>query len=112
LQAAVYFFLGFENFEAWLRVPIALWIAAPLALAYWLGMRIARGHAAFAVVLAAMAIAFAVSGWAYWEITWGETARRESLAGLMFLFGPLYQYALLAAALVVAWIVGRRIRAT
>jgi hypothetical protein len=106
VQAIVYFFFGFENFESWMRVPLAFWIAAPLPLAYWLGTRIARGRAAFAIVLAGMAVAFALSVWAYREITWGETRRTESMSGLLFLFGPLYQYALLLVALLAAWFTG------
>jgi K+-transporting ATPase A subunit len=110
IQSVVYLLFGFENFEAWSRVPIALWVAAPLVLAYWFGVRISRSRAGFAIVLIAMALALAASVWAYWEITWGETARQESLAGLLFLFGPLYQYALLAVALFVAWVLGFRSR--
>lgn len=110
-QAAVYSLLGFDLFEIWIRPLLALWIAAPLPLAYWLGTKIGRGRAAFAIVLTGMAIAFALSVWAYWEITWGETRRTESMSGLLFLFGPLYQYALLLIALFAAWFVGLKARA-
>jgi hypothetical protein len=111
VQAAVYLVLGFDLFEGWIRPLLGIWIAAPLPLAYWFGVKIARTRAAFALVLAAMAIAFAVSVWAYWEITWGETRRTESMSGLLFVFGPLYQYALLSVAALAAWLAGRRARA-
>jgi hypothetical protein len=112
VQALVYMLFGLGGFETWMRVPVAIWIALPLALAYWLGMRVARTQASFRLVLVAMAMAFGVSVWAYWEITWGETARRESLAGLLFIFGPLYQYGLLVPALAVAWLMSRRAAAS
>jgi hypothetical protein len=105
------FFLGLDLFEFWTRPLIALWIAAPLPLAYWLGVRLARGRLAFAIVLAAMLVAFVFSAWAYWEITWGESRQTESMSGLLFLFGPLYQYALLAIALLIAWLTGLKERA-
>jgi hypothetical protein len=112
VQALVYLLFGLGNFEAMMRLPVAVWIALPLVLAYWLGMRIARTQASFRIVLIAMAMAFAMSVWAYWEITWGETARRESLAGLLFIFGPLYQYGLLVPVLAVAWLLSRRAAAS
>jgi hypothetical protein len=110
VQAIVYFFFGFELLEAWIRPLLALWIAAPLPLAYWFGTKIGRGRAAFAIVLAAMAPAFALSVWAYWETTWGETRRTESMSGLLFLSGPLYQYVLLLIGLPAAWLVGVKTR--
>ena len=110
LQAAIYFFFGLDLFEFWTRPLIALWIAAPLPIAYWLGAGLARGRVSFAILLVAMLAAFAFSAWAYWEITWGESRRTESMSGLLFLFGPLYQYALLAIGLLTAWLTGLKER--
>lgn len=112
VQALIYLLFGFDGFEPWLRVPVAAWIAAPLVLAYGAAMKLVPSRKAFGLVLLAMAMALAVSVWAYFEITWGETARRESLAGLLFLFGPLYQYGLFVPVLALAWIMHRRERAS
>jgi hypothetical protein len=44
-------------------------------------------------------------------LTWGESRRTESMSGLLFLFGPLYQYAVLTPALLIAWLMGRAAKA-
>jgi hypothetical protein len=110
LHAAFYLLFGLDGYEAFLRPFVFAWMAVPLPIAYWLGRKTARGPAALAVVLAGLVVAFAFVVWAYWEITFGESRRTESLSGLLFIFGPLYQYAALLLALLVAWLVGRRAR--
>jgi hypothetical protein len=107
LQAVVYAALGLDSYEAALRPLIFVWIAVPLALGYWLGARLARTNASFAMVLFGLFVAFAFSAWAYWDITWGPSRRTESLSGLLFIFAPLYQLGWLAVIVLIAAAVGR-----
>jgi hypothetical protein len=71
LLAALFAVVGLDGYEAYLRPPVAIWIALPLPLGYWAGRKLARSAAAFATVVAGLAVAFLVAAWAYWEITWG-----------------------------------------
>jgi hypothetical protein len=107
LQAAVYGVLGLDLFEWQLRPFIFIWIAAPIPFACWLGTRLARTNASFAVVLFGLFIAFVFGAWAYWGITWGAARRTESMSGLLFIFGPLYQLGWLVMALLIAALIGR-----
>jgi hypothetical protein len=112
LHAAVYGVLGLDLFEWQVRPVILMWIAVPIPLAYWLGTRLARTNASFAVLLFGLGVAFAFAAWVYWDITWGPARRTESMSGLMFIFGPLYQFGWLAAVLLIAALVGRKAAAT
>jgi hypothetical protein len=107
LQAVLYAVLGLDSYEASLRPFIFVWIAVPIALGYWLGAKLARTNASFAVVLFGLFVAFAFSAWVYWDITWGRAAREESMSGLLFIFAPVYQLGWLAVVLLVAAVVGR-----
>jgi hypothetical protein len=107
LHAAVYGVLGLDLFEWPVRPVILLWIAVPIPLAYWLGTKLARTNASFAVLLFGLFVAFAFVAWAYWDITWGPARRAESMSGLLFIFGPLYQLGWLTVVLLIAALIGR-----
>jgi hypothetical protein len=107
LQAILYGFVGLDNYEWQLRPFILVWMAVPIPLAYWLGTKLARTSASFAIVLLGLLAAFAFAAWAYWEITWGLSRQTESMSGLLFIFAPVYQLVGSAIALAVAAIVGR-----
>jgi hypothetical protein len=107
LQAILYGVYGLDNFERQLRPFIFVWMAVPIPLAYWLGLKLARTSASFAVVLFGLVVALALVAWMYWEITWGVSRHTESMSGLLFVFAPLYQLGWLAAVLAVAALMGR-----
>jgi hypothetical protein len=107
LLAAFYGLFDLEGYLGAERPLVAVWAAAPYPIAYWIGRKLARTNASFAIVLAGLALAFASAAWFYWDATYGPSSRKESLAGLIFILWPLYQYAGLAMALLIAWLVGR-----
>jgi len=81
---------------------------APVPIAWWIGRKIARSTAALAVLVAELALVLASGLWLYWEAFLGPTSGMESLAGLVVLFGPLYQLPGLLVTVFAAWVVGRR----
>jgi hypothetical protein len=110
IHAAVYGVYGLDLFEWQIRPFLLVWIAVPIPLVYWLGRKLARTNVSFAIVLFGLLIAFAFAVWVYWDITWGPARRTESMSGLMFLFGPLYQFVWLAVILLIAALTARAAR--
>jgi hypothetical protein len=107
VSIAVFFLMqiGFSPVQA---AVLAVWVASPLPIAYWLGRRIAATPAAWWIVTLGLALAFVFGGWLYWDAFLGPSSRTESLSGLIVLHGPLYQFVLLGLSLLAAWIVDRR----
>jgi hypothetical protein len=95
---------GFRPFQA---VILAVWVAAPLPIAYWVGSRLAKTRGAWMAVVAGLGVAFALGAWLYWDAFLGRSSREESLAGLIVLVAPIYQLVVLAVALVAAWLPSR-----
>jgi len=95
---------GFKPHEA---AILAVWVAAPLAIAYWVGGRLAKTRGAWTAVVAGLGVAFALGAWLYWDAFLGRSSREESLAGLIVLHAPIYQLVVLVVALVAAWLLGR-----
>jgi hypothetical protein len=52
-------------------------------------------------------LAFAFGAWLYWDAFLGPSSRTESLSGLVVLHGPLYQFVILAIALLAATLLNR-----
>lgn len=107
LCAGLYFLLQsvFRPGEALL---FAFWAALPLPLAYTAGRVMVRSPRSWMVIAAGLATAFAFGAWLYWDAFLGPSSRTESLSGLIVLHAPLYQFVLLAVALVAAWFIERR----
>lgn len=106
-QVVVYGLFGLDGYEWQVRPFVFLWMALPIPLAWWIGCKLARTNSALAVLVGGLLIAFALVAWMYWEITWGRARTTESLSGLLFLFGPLYQYGVLALAVLSAALIRR-----
>ncbi len=104
VSAAVFFLMqvGFSPLQA---AFLAVWVALPIPGGYWVGRRIAVGGAAWWIIAIGLAAAFAFGAWLYWDAFLGPSSRTESLSGLVVLHGPLYQFAVLAAALSAARLV-------
>jgi hypothetical protein len=98
---------GFKLHEA---VILAVWVAAPLPIAYGAGRWLAKTRRAWTAVVAGLAVAFALGAWLYWDAFLGRSSREESLAGLIVLVAPIYQLVVLALALVAAWLLSRSAR--
>ena len=81
------FVLMLNGFKPYQALILALWVAAPLPLAYWVGSRLAATPKAWGAVVAGLAVAFALGAWLYWDAFLGRSSREESLAGLMVLRG-------------------------
>src|SRR4029079_13550080 len=94
---------GFKPYQA---VILLLWVAAPLPLAYLIGSRLVATKAWGAIVVG-LALAFAFGAWLYWDAFLGPSSRTESLSGLVVLHGPLYQFVILAIALLAATLLNR-----
>lgn len=94
--------------EQWLF--IVGWVILPFALAHWIGGLVARTSASYLIVVIGIAAALLFGAWAYWDATWGPTSRANGLAGLNFLYAPLFQLGGLAVVLVIAAIVSRLTR--
>ena len=92
---------GFKLHEA---VILAVWVAAPLPIAYGAGRWLAKTRRSWTAVVAGLAVAFALGAWLYWDAFLGRSSREESLAGLIVLVAPIYQLVVLALALVAAWL--------
>jgi hypothetical protein len=90
---------GFKPHEA---AILAVWVAAPLPMAHWVGGRLAKTRGAWTAVVAGLAVAFALGAWLYWDAFLGRSSREESLAGLIVLHAPIYQLVVLVVALVAA----------
>ena len=108
LVSAGVFFLMQAGFSGAQAAVLAIWVALPLPLAYWVGRRVASTRAAWRIATTGLAVAFVLGAWLYWDAFLGPSSRTESLSGLIVLHGPLYQAVLLALALLAAWIVERR----
>ena len=106
LSVWVYFLMlnGFKPGQAFI---LALWVAAPLPLGYWAGSKIAQAAPAWRAVLGGLAVAFAMGAWLYWDAFLGRSSREESLAGLIVLVAPIYQFVVIGVALVVALLLNR-----
>ena len=106
LSVWVYFLMlnGFKPGQALILAP---WVAAPLPLGYWAGSRIARAAPAWRAVLGGLGVAFAMGAWLYWDAFLGRSSREESLAGLIVLVAPIYQFVVIGIALVVALLLNR-----
>jgi hypothetical protein len=86
---------------------LAVWVAAPLPVAYGAGRWLAKTRGAWTAVVAGLAVAFTLGAWLYWDAFLGRSSREESLAGLIVLVAPIYQLVVLAAALIAAWPLSR-----
>jgi hypothetical protein len=104
---AVFFLMqvGFSPFQA---AVLAVWVASPIPVGYWLAKRISRSRAAWWIVTLGLGTSFAFGAWLYWDAFLGPSSRSESLSGLIVLHGPLYQLVLVLIALCIAWLVERR----
>ncbi len=102
------YFLMLNGFKPHQALILLLWVAAPLPLAYWIGSRLAATPRAWVAIVVGLALAFAFGAWLYWDAFLGPSSRTESLAGLIVLHGPLYQFVILAIALLSAWLLNRR----
>ncbi|MEO8421752.1 MAG: hypothetical protein ABI457_11200 [Hyphomicrobium sp.] len=95
---------GFKPGQALILAP---WVAAPLPVGYWAGSQIARTPAAWTAVFGGLAVAFVMGAWLYWDAFLGRSSREESLAGLIVLVAPIYQFVVIGIALVVAALLNR-----
>jgi hypothetical protein len=86
---------------------LAVWVAAPLPIAYGAGRWLAKTRGTWTAVVAGLAVAFALGAWLYWDAFLGRSSREESLAGLIVLVAPIYQLVVLAVALIAAWPLSR-----
>ena len=109
LSAGV-FLLMLSGFQPLQALVLAVWVAAPLPLAYWIGSRLAATSSAWVAIVVGLALAFAFGAWLYWDAFLGPSSRTESLSGLVVLHGPLYQAVILAVTLLTAWLLGRKAR--
>lgn len=81
---------------------LLFWAMAPLPLAWWLSRYCAKTPLALKVVVAGCALALAFALWAYGGAIYVTVTGRESLAGLVVIFAPMIQFAILAVALIAA----------
>jgi hypothetical protein len=100
------FLFCMENFQPRWRIPLSLWAALPLPLAYAAGRRLTGGRAS-SVLAGGMAVAFATGAGLYWDAFLGPSSRTESMAGLIVLYAPLYQIIWLGLVLAAAWVTNR-----
>jgi hypothetical protein len=82
---------------------IALWAGATMPLAYWIGKLLVKTTRGARVLTAGLGLALALGIFGFWDVTLGS-GREESLAGLIVIFMPAYQLAVLVVALVLAWL--------
>ena len=101
------YFLMLNGFKPGQALILAPWVAAPLPVGYWAGSKIAQTPAAWATVLGGLAVAFVMGAWLYWDAFLGRSSREESLAGLIVLVAPIYQFVVIGIALVVAALLNR-----
>jgi hypothetical protein len=101
------FVLMLNGFKPHQAVILAVWVAAPLPIAYGAGRWLAKTRGALTAVVAGLAVAFALGAWLYWDAFLGRSSREESLAGLIVLVAPIYQLVVLAVALIAAWPLSR-----
>jgi hypothetical protein len=104
------FVLMLNGFKPYQALILLLWVAAPLPLAYWIGSRLAATPRAWGAIVVGLALAFAFGAWRYWDAFLGPSSRTESLSGLIVLHGPLYQFVILAIALLAATLLNRSSR--
>jgi hypothetical protein len=79
---------------------ILMWALCPLPLAWWLSRHAAKTVLAQKIVLAGMAVAVLLALWLYVDAIHVTISGRESLAGLILIFGPMLQLGILAVALI------------
>jgi hypothetical protein len=72
----------------------------PLPLPWWLSRHAAKTVAAQKTVLAGMAAAVLLALWLYVHAIHVTISGRESLAGLIVIFGPMLQLGVLAVSLI------------
>jgi hypothetical protein len=101
------FVLMLNGFKPHQAAILAVWVAAPLPIAYGAGRWLAKTRGAWTAVVAGLAVAFALGAWLYWDAFLGRSSREESLAGLIVLVAPIYQLVVLAVALIAAWPLSR-----
>jgi hypothetical protein len=101
------FVLMLNGFKPHQAVILAVWVAAPLPIAYGAGRWLAKTRGTWTAVVAGLAVAFALGAWLYWDAFLGRSSREESLAGLIVLVAPIYQLVVLAVALIAAWPLSR-----
>jgi hypothetical protein len=107
LVALALFLFFMDNFNSTGQIIFAAWAALPIPLAWWIGRKLARGTAALAVLVAGLALLWTLAAWLYWDAFLGPSSRTESLAGLIVLFAPVYQWVGIAVTLLIAWLIGR-----
>ncbi len=86
---------------------LLFWAMSPLPVAWWLSRYAARTPLALKITVAGSALALAFVLWAYADAIYVTVTGRESLAGLIVIFAPMIQYAILAMALIAAAIASR-----
>ena len=99
-----------ERFRPFQYIASAVWAGLPIPLGWWIGRKLARGTTALAVLVAILAVLWALATWLYWDAFLGPSSRTESLAGLIVLFAPLYQWIVIVVMLPIVWLIGRRAR--
>ena len=101
------FVLMLNGFKPYQALILLLWVAAPLPLAYLIGSRLAATPKSWGAIVVGLALAFAFGAWLYWDAFLGPSSRTESLSRLVVLHGPLYQFVILAIALLAATLLNR-----
>ncbi|HXZ22395.1 MAG TPA: hypothetical protein VEH78_06490 [Pseudolabrys sp.] len=86
---------------------LVIWVLAPLSLGYFVAIRVAHHQSSAWVALTGLLLAGLCAFWLYGIAVYGQLSGNESLSGLMVLFAPLYQFAILVVFLPAAFIVDR-----
>ncbi len=103
LAAFVFFSPGFRQEEQF----IVIWALAPLPLGYLVARRVAHHPISARVALTGLLLADLCALWLYGSAVHGQISGKESLSGLMVLYAPLIQFAVLVAFLLAAFIMDR-----
>jgi hypothetical protein len=86
---------------------IVIWALAPLPLGYFVARRVVDHPISTRVALTGLLLADLCALWLYGVAVRGEISGNESLSGLMVLFAPLIQFAVLVVFLLAAFIIDR-----
>ena len=86
---------------------IVIWALAPLPLGYFVARRVAHHQVSARVALTGLLLTDVCALWLYGVAAYGQINGTESLSGLMVLFAPLYQFAILVVFLLAAFIIDR-----